>query len=112
MTVEDDAFLDFTDLDIRRHAGVLLDGVGDAELLKKNREVLQGRPKLCKAARSPTMRFSALYTLCRRAVVATFDLSASNLHMLEADHWLSNPKNVILLKLTVPAWECAGALVL
>ena len=61
VTVENDAFLDLTDLDIRHHAGVLLDGVGDVEVLKQNREVLQGRAKLCKAARSPTMRFSSLY---------------------------------------------------
>ena len=108
VTVEDDSFLDFTDLDIRRHAGVLLDGVGDAMVLKHSREVLQGRPKVCKAGRSPTMRFSSLYTLCRRAVVVTFDLSASNLHLLDTDHWLANEKNVIQLKLTSPAWETPG----
>ena len=45
-----------------------------------------------------------MYTLFRRAVVATFDLSAANLHLFEADHWLSNPSNVLLLKLTAPAW--------
>ena len=43
--------------------------------------------------------------MSRRAVVATFDLSAENLHLFETDHWLSNPKNVMLLKLTQPAWE-------
>ena len=109
VTVEADAFLDFTDFDIRQHAGVLLDGVGDVETLKLNREVLQGRPKTAKAARSPTMRHASVYTLCRRAVVATFDLSATNLHMLDSDHWLSNPKNVIQLRLTVPAWESGTA---
>ena len=109
VTVESDAFLDLSDIDIRRHAGVLLDGVGDAEVLKSNREVLQGRPKLCKAARSPTMRFSSVYSLCRRAVVATFDLSAANLHMFESDHWLRNSKNVICLKLLAPAWVSAAA---
>ena len=109
VTVEDDSFLDLTDLNISRYAGVLLDGVGDALVLKRNREVLQGRPKLSKAARSPTMRFSSLYTLCRRAVVATFDLSAANLDLLESDHWLSNSKNVVLLKLTTPAWVSTPA---
>ncbi len=109
VTVEDDSFLDLADFDVRRHAGVLLDGVGDAEVVKKNREVLQGRPKVCKAARSPTMRFSSLYTLCRRAVVVTFDLSASDLHMFDTDHWLRDAKNVIQLKLTAPAWDVPGA---
>jgi hypothetical protein len=111
VTVEDDSFLDLTDFDIRQHAGVLFDGVNDALVLKHNREVLQGRPKVCKAGRSPTMRFSSLYTLCRRAVVVTFDLSAANLHMLDTDHWLADEKNVIQLKLTAPAWESPGGVV-
>ena len=55
------------------------------------------------------MRFSSVYTLCRRAVVVTSDLSAANLDMLESDHWLSNPNNVILLKLASPAWATAAA---
>lgn len=107
VTVENDAFLDFTDFDLRFHAGVVLDGVGDALVLKHNREVLQGRPKACKAGRSPTMRFSTLFSLCCRAVVATFDLSAVNLDLLHSDHWLSDPKNVILLELKEPAWQGA-----
>jgi hypothetical protein len=109
VTVEGDKFLDLTDLDIRQHAGVLLDGVGDVETLKPNREVLQGRPKACKAAKSPTMRFSSVYTLCGRAVVVTFDLSAANLHLFDTDHWLSDTRNVILLKLDAPAWIASGA---
>jgi hypothetical protein len=39
--VKDDSFLDFADLDVQRHAGVLLDGVDDALVLKQSREVLQ-----------------------------------------------------------------------
>ena len=109
VTVEGDSFLDLTDFDVRHHSGVLLDGIGDVEVLKSNREVLQGRAKLCKSARSPTMRFSTMYSLHRRAVVASFDLSAANLHMFDTDHWLCNPKNVVCLKLTVPAWVTAGA---
>lgn len=109
VTVESDAFLDLTDFDIRFHAGVLLDGVGDAMTLKANREVLQGRPKLCKAGRSPTMRFSTMYSLHRRAVVVTFDMSATNLHLFDTDHWLSNPKNVVCLRLKVTAWESPEA---
>ena len=105
VAVEGDTFLDLTDFDLRRHAGVLLDGIGDVGVLKANREVLQGRPKACKAARSPTMRYSTLYTLCRRAVVATFDLSAKGLHLFRTDHWLSDRKNVIQLHLTSPAWQ-------
>ena len=110
VTVEGDAFLDLTDFDVCSHAGVLLDGVGDVAILKANREVLQGRPKLCKAGRSPTMRFSNVYSLHRRAVVATFDLSAANLHLFDSDHWLSNPKNIVCLRLIVPAWITPAAL--
>ena len=51
------------------------------------------------------MLYSYTYTLCRRGVVATFDLSASNLHLFKTDHWLSDPRNVIQLHLTSPAWE-------
>ena len=37
-----------------RHHSKVLDGVGDALFLKRNRESLQGRPKLVKGARSAT----------------------------------------------------------
>ena len=50
------------------------------------------------------MIYSYNFTLCRRAVVATMDLSASNLHMLTTDHWMKNRKNVIVLRLQGPAW--------
>ena len=84
---------------MRHHAGVLLDGVGDALILKKNREALQGRAKQAKGAQSATMMYSYKYTLARRAVVATFDLSATRLDALTDDHWLQNPLNVIQLHL-------------
>ena len=100
ITVETNEHLDFADFDVRIHGGVLLDGVGDALILKKNREALQGRAKLAKGAQSATMMYSYKYTLAKRAVVATFDLSAENLWSLQTDHWLSNPQNVIQLHLT------------
>ena len=67
VTVEDSEQMDLADFDRRVHAGVLLDGVGDALFLFM---------KPSKAA----PRF------CGRAVVATFDLSAQNLGELHADH--------------------------
>ncbi len=76
---------------MRRHGGVLPDGIGDAFILKKNREALQGRPEFAKGAQSATNCHSYRYTLARRAVVASFDLSAKNLNAFKADHWLSNP---------------------
>ena len=106
--VENNEHLDFSDFDVRCHAGVLLDGVGDAMILKTNREALQGRPKLAKGAQSATMMYSYKYTLCRRGVVATFDLSAANLEALRNDHWLQNPLNVIQLWLTEPAFEATA----
>ena len=48
------------------------------------------------------MMYSYAYTLCRRAAVVTMDLSAKNVHLLDTDHWLSNPKNIITLRLTEP----------
>ena len=45
--------------------------MGDALLLKENREALQGRPKLTKGGRSATMMYAYRYTLARRAVVVT-----------------------------------------
>ena len=77
--------------------GVLLDGVGDALILKGNRESLQGRAKLCKGAQSATNMYSYVYTLHKRGIVATFDMSARNLDALKIDHWLSNSKNIIQL---------------
>ena len=100
VTVEDNEHLDMADFDIRYHGGVLLDGVGDTPILKKNREALQGRAKQTKGAQSATMIYSYKYTLARRAVVATFDLSATNLSALKVDHWLKNPLNVLRLHLS------------
>ena len=99
ITVECQEHLDFADFDVRRHGGVLLDVVGDALILKTNREALQGRAKEAKGAQSATMVYSYKYTLARRAVIATFDLSAKNLDALSADHWLSCSLNVIQLRL-------------
>ena len=107
--MEDSTQLDLGDFDLSTHAGVLLDGVGDTLFLKRNREVLQGRPKVCKGGKSGTMMYAYPYTLCRRAVVATFDLSASNLELLQTDHWLSDSRNVMQLRLNGPAWESEAA---
>ena len=109
VTVEDSSQLDLGDFDVDTHAGVLLDGVGDALFLKRNREVLQGRPKICKGGKSGAMMYAYPYTLCRRAVVATFDLSAANLQLLHTDHWLSDPRNVLQLHLEGPVWVCEAA---
>ena len=46
------------------------------------------------------MIYSYKYTLARRAVVATFDLSAKNLAALKDDHWLQNPLNVLQMHLS------------
>ena len=35
----------------------------------------------------------------------TFDLSADDLERFESDHWLSNPRNVLVLRLEEPAWS-------
>ena len=50
------------------------------------------------------MKFSYPFTLARRAVVVTMDLSAANLHLFETDHWLCNRKNIIVVKLTETAF--------
>ena len=110
VTVEDSENMDLADFDRRVHAGVLLDGVGDAMFLKRNREALQGRPKIVKGARSATNVFSYSYSFCGRAVVATFDLSAQNLGELHTDHWLCNRQNVQLLLLDEPAYIEAASL--
>ena len=104
VTVEDSENMDLADFDRRVHAGVLLDGIGDAMFLKRNREALQGRPKIVKGARSATNVFSYSYSFCGRAVIATFDLSAQNLEELHTDHWLCNRQNVQLLRLDEPAY--------
>ena len=72
--------------------------------MKRHRETLQGRPKKCKGGKSATMMYSYEYTLFGRGVIATFDLSAKHLAHFATDHWLSNSKNVIALRLTEPAW--------
>ena len=97
--------MDMSEFDHREHAGILLDGVADVMTLWRHREVLQGRPKPQRGGRSNTMVYSYPYTLAKRAVVATLDLSARNLHMLTTNHWLSRRRNVALLRLTGPSWQ-------
>ena len=53
------------------------------------------------------MVYAYPYTLARRAVVATLDLTATNLHLLRTNHWLKNERNVKVLVLTSPAWQGA-----
>ena len=99
ITVEANQHLALEDYDHRLHSGILLDGVSDALILKKHRETLQGRAKLAKGGQSGTNMYAYPFTLCRRAVVATMDLSAANLSALDNDHWLSSRDNVITLRL-------------
>jgi len=105
VTVEGDGHLDLSDFDPLVHCGVLLDGVGDVLTLKQHRETLQGRPKICKGAKSATMKHAYAFTLVRRAVVVTMDSSAANLDLLQSDHWLANDKNIVQLHLTAPAFN-------
>ncbi|CAK0869410.1 unnamed protein product [Prorocentrum cordatum] len=110
VTVEEDSNLDLAEFDLAKHSGVLLDGAGGAMMLKRHRGALQGRPKMSRGGKSATKMYSYPLTLCRRAVVVTMDPSAKNLHEFRACHWLSNPKNVVLLRLNAPAWaEAADA---
>lgn len=109
VTVEDDDNFDLSGLDHRQHAGVLLDGIGDTLTLWRHREVLQGRPKKCRGGRSATMMYSYPFTLARRAVVASMDLTAKNLHLLRTNYWLKDARNVVCLELNAPAFAPAGA---
>ena len=85
-------------------AGVLLDGIDDALMLHKHRESLQGRVKEGRGGRSTTMMYAYPFTLSHRAVVATMDLSATNLQAFTEHHWLSDSRNVLLLRLSEQAW--------
>ena len=67
--------------------------------------MLQGRPKVCKGGKSATNLYAYPFTLCRRAVVVTMDMSVANADLFDTDHWLSNRNNVILVRLDAPAWE-------
>ena len=104
VTVEGSPHLDMGGFDHRLHAGVLLDGVGDTKFLKHHREVLQGRAKQCKGGQSATNVYAFSYCLARRGVVATFDLSATSLDAFTEDHWLSDRRNVIVLRLSEQAY--------
>ena len=50
------------------------------------------------------MLYAYPFTLVRRAVVVTMDLSAHSLHLLHSDHWLADPRNISLVRLTEPAF--------
>ena len=107
VTVEGDGHLDLSDYNPLVHCGVVLDGVADTLQLRQHRESLQGRPKICKGAKSATMKYAYTYTFVRRAIVVTMDTSAVNLDLLHSDPWLSNRKNILQLHLDSPAWEGA-----
>ena len=77
-------------------------------LLKHNRESLRWRAEVSKGGQSATNVYAYRYTFCRRAVVATRDLSAANLDQFEKDHWLSSALNVIVLRLAKPAFALRG----
>ena len=51
------------------------------------------------------MIYSYPFTLARRAVVVSMDLTAKNLHLFHTNHWLKDPRNVCHVLLTAPAWE-------
>ena len=104
ITMEEDSAIDVSAMRVEEHAGILLDGVADVELLKPHRETLQGQPKVCKGGKSTTMIYAYSFTLARRAVVVTMDLSARNLHLLRSDHWLSDSNNVALEWLAGPVF--------
>ena len=104
VTVEGDGDLDLSEFNVETDAGVLLDGVGDAMMLHRHREALQGRAKENRGGRSATMMYAYPFTLCRRAVVATMDLSAANLSVFSSHHWLSDCRNVLVLNLDQRAW--------
>ena len=84
--MENNPNLDLADFDYSRHTGVPLDGVGGALIFKKNRESLQGRAKVSKGGQTATNMYAYKYTLARRAIVATFALSAATLDQFEKDH--------------------------
>ena len=73
-------------------------------MLAGHREVLQGRAKAAKGGQSGTMMYAYPFTLARRAVVVTMDLAAANLDFFQNHHWLACETNVIVLRLTGPAW--------
>ena len=104
ITVEKDQNLDLSEFDISEGAGVLLDGVDDALMLHAHRESLQGRVKQGSGGRPCTMMYAYPFTLCHRAVVATMGLSASNQLCFSEHHWLSDSRNVMLLRLEEQAW--------
>ena len=64
----------------------------------------ESRAKASNAGRSGTMIYAYPFTLARRAVVATMDLSAANLLAFDEDHWLSDRRNVSQLWLDAEAW--------
>ena len=104
VTVQGNSCLDLSAFDVQQHAGILLDGVGDLEMIADHRETLQGRAKADTGGLSPTMVYAYGFTLCRRAVVVTMDEAAKNLGLLESHHWLADRRNVLPFRLSEPAF--------
>ena len=50
------------------------------------------------------MIYSYPVTLARRGVLVTMDLTAKNFAFLRSNHWLRDPRNVVQIWLSRPAW--------
>ena len=105
VTVQDNGSMELSAFDVDKHAGILLDGIGDVQMLADNRETLQGRAEADTGGKSATMMHSYYFTWCRRGVVATLDGGARGLQLFSTHHWLSHTENVIVLRLAAPAWS-------
>ena len=55
------------------------------------------------------MIYAYPFTLARRAVVVSMDLTAQNLHLFHTNHWLKDNRNVCHVFLTAPAFEQPAA---
>ena len=84
--------------------GILLDGVGDLQMIADFRETLQARAKEDTGGVSPTMVYADVFTLFRRAVVETMAEAAKNLGLLESHHWLADRRNVLPFRLNESAF--------
>ena len=104
VTVQSNASLDLSAYDVEQHAGILLDGVGDLQMIADHRETLQARAKEDTGGVSPTMVYAYGFTLCKRAVVVTMDEAAKNLGLLESHHWLADRRNVLPFRLSESAF--------
>ncbi len=80
------------------HDGIVLDDVRDCKFLVRHQDKIQGKyDSVIEFGSTPGGQCAFSRNLFATPVVATINHSTANLNLLQADDWLGNPGNRVLV---------------